>query len=209
LIKYVVLALTTCSVKAQTHPHSSSWQGGLVQFTAKYTRPDVTFSWKGALEVSLSYYQIEHSADGNEFTTTGIVRGSEKNANDAGYTYIDKSVASQSGFMYYRLKIVNTDGKFIYSPVRMVRLGDDLPGGELDVFPNPVINDATLALPAAWQNLPVSIDLYNANGHLINSLHTTGDNETEALSMSAFMKGIYFVRVSCGKEHAIQKLIKN
>ncbi len=181
----------------------------LVDFTAHYNKTDVTLAWQSAQEVDFNYYELEHSTDGSTFTTTSLIFGAGQNGNGAKYSYADKSVAGRSGLIYYRLKMVDKDGRFTYSSIRIVRLGEDNQSIALDTYPNPVTNDLRITLPSSWQNKQVIVDVYNASGQHVNSLKIANSSQTESISVASLQKGIYFVKVNCGSETATQRIIKN
>ena len=180
----------------------------LVDFTAQYTMPNVTLDWKSADETNFSHYELEHSSDGSVFTTTCIVFGAAANGSGADYSYVDKTVAGRSGLIYYRLKMVDINGKFTYSPVRIIRLGEEKTL-TLSTYPNPVQNNLRITLPVSWQNKHVNIDLYNGNGQQITGLNIPTSSQTESVSMASLQRGIYFMKVSCGNEVATERIIKN
>ncbi|HEY2720649.1 MAG TPA: T9SS type A sorting domain-containing protein [Chitinophagaceae bacterium] len=181
----------------------------LIDFSAQYTKPNVTLAWKSAQEIDFNYYELEHSTDGKTFSTTSIVFGSAIKGGDAEYTYLDKSVAGQKGLIYYRLKMVDNDGKFTYSPVRIINLGEQKTSMSLTAFPNPVVNDLRITLPSSWQNKQLSIVIYNANGQQVKAFEVANSSQTETISLSSLQKGTYFIRAVCGYQLFDQKIIKN
>lgn len=196
-------------LKGFQYPNQVTLPVKLVDFAAKYNQTNVSLTWKSAQEIDFNYYQLEHSSDGSTFTTTSVVFGSASNGDGAEYSYVDKSVAGRSGLIYYRLKMVDIDGNFTYSPVRIVRLGDEKTSITLTTYPNPVVNDLRITLPASWQNKQVNLDLYSAGGQHVNTLSVSNSSQTESLSVASLQKGIYFVKASCGTETASQQIIKN
>ncbi len=94
----------------------------------------IILSWKVENEINISRYVIEKSADGQNFTEAGIqpVTGAHNNENE--YSWIDNSIFNGNNF--YRVRIINADGKIQYSAVVKVSV-DDLKSG-IAVYPNPV-----------------------------------------------------------------------
>jgi hypothetical protein len=181
----------------------------LVDFLTKYNQTNVSLTWKSAREIDFNYYELEHSTDGNIFTTTSIVFGAATSNNGAEYNYTDKSVDGRSGLIYYRLKMVDINGNFTYSSVRVVSLGEEKTSITLSTYPNPVVNDLRITLPSSWQNKQVNIDLYNVKGQHVNALKHANSSQTESISVTGLQKGAYFVKANCGGEIASQQIIKN
>jgi hypothetical protein len=196
-------------MKGFQYPSEITLPVKLVDFSAKYDQTKVSLSWKSSQEINFNYYELEHSTDGNTFTTTSIVFGAGENGNGADYNYTDKSVAGKKGLIYYRLKMVDIDNKFTYSAVRVVRLGEENTSLTINSFPNPVTNDLRITLPSSWQGKKVNIHVYNSNGQLVNHLNVSNSSQIETVSMNNFQKGIYFIKATCGDQTASQQIIKN
>ena len=106
--------------------------------------------WKTAHEVNVDHFDVERSTDGHTFTKIGSVK-SIMNTGIGDYTYNDNF--SQEGKIYYRIRSVDNDGKFIFS--RVVTVTDGLQGNELFTVANPVTSRIYLnvsSLPAGDYN---------------------------------------------------------
>lgn len=111
----------------------------LNSFHALKGASDVTLNWTVAAEIYFSQYEVEESTDGINFKTIGIVLG----AGEDKYSFRDKQVAQ--GMNYYRLKMVDQDGSFTYSPVVSVRFTSAaLNSTTVKVAPNPVQHQYTV-----------------------------------------------------------------
>jgi hypothetical protein len=102
-----------------------------LSFTAsKLQHPDRSMlTWKTDNEINTSYFDIERSIDGNIFIKIGTVGA----ANTGGqHTYSFTDMLPASGVNYYRLKQADIDGRFTYSPVRIVNFDA---GGQLLIYP--------------------------------------------------------------------------
>ncbi|OGX88481.1 hypothetical protein [Hymenobacter coccineus] len=88
----------------------------LISFAAEPAAGAVALRWHTAQEVNAARYEVEHSADGQLFTTL-----SQQPARGAGtYEATDKA---RPGPQYYRLRLVDADATFSYSPVVVVSGG--------------------------------------------------------------------------------------
>lgn len=181
----------------------------LLDFTANYTNPNVLLQWSTAQEHNFSHFILERSTDGENFSQVALVFGEGESNQKLTYSYTDKDMKGRSGIIYYRLKQVDVDGKFSYSAVRIIRLGDENTARNLAIFPNPVASDLKITLPSSWQNKHVQIDLFNAGGQLIYSSNIASSSQTESVSVASFDKGVYFIKARCGDEVTSQRFIKN
>jgi hypothetical protein len=97
----------------------------LIDFTANYSNPNVGLKWTTSQEHNFNYFMIERSTDGANFNQVALVFGAGESDTKISYSYNDKDLKGRGGIIYYRLKQVDIDGKFSYSNVRIIRLGDE------------------------------------------------------------------------------------
>jgi len=195
--------------KSFDYPHPITLPVKLLDFTANYLKPNALLNWSTSQEHNFNYFLLERSSDGQNFSQVAFVFGAGESERKMDYSYNDKDLKSHGGIIYYRLKQVDVDGKFNYSSVRIIRLGDEKTSIILTTFPNPVATDLRITLPASWQNKHVQIDLYNVNGQRVSSQDIASSSQTESISVESLQRGIYFVQVRNGDETAKQRIVKN
>ena len=191
------------------YPNQVTLPVKLLDFTANYAKPNALLNWSTSQEHNFSHFMIERSTDGENFSQVALVFGAGESDSKINYSYNDKDLKSREGIIYYRLKQVDVDGKFNYSSVRIIRLGDEKTSITLTTFPNPVTTDLRITLPSSWQNKHLQIDLYNVSGQLVNAQDITNSSQTESIPVASLQKGIYFVQVRNGAETAKQRIVKN
>ena len=91
-------------------------------------------SWSTASEKQNSYFDIERSANGQDWTKIGTVKGHGTSSSENSYLFTDN--APLPHINYYRLKQVDFDGKFEYSTTVSINMGTFTKG--FSIFPNPV-----------------------------------------------------------------------
>jgi len=98
----------------------------LTSFTAKgLDKNKVVLNWNTAQEQNFSHFTIERSLDGNEFSDAGIIFSIDDSKHTRSYSFTDKLKTKETGIVYYRLKMVDVDGKTQLSPIKIVKLGED------------------------------------------------------------------------------------
>ncbi|MCB0705314.1 MAG: hypothetical protein KDC34_08395 [Saprospiraceae bacterium] len=113
----------------------------LVSFEARLTpEQSVILNWETANEVNSEAYVIERSMDGTSFDPLFSVDAIGQSSSEQNYEAIDRQ--PNTGINYYRLKAIDLDGSYSYSPVRSVELRPDEIGAVL--FPNPARPGTTL-----------------------------------------------------------------
>jgi len=189
---------------------SSSLPVQLISWNATLASKGVVLSWATAKEMNASNYVIERSLDGVDYNDAGMVftEGDGNSNQRLDYTYTDKINTAAQGLIYYRLRMVDVDGSFKRSDVRVVRVGKNAEMPVVSVYPNPAVNNVMVAVPAAWQNKPVSVEVYNSNGQMMRHISNSSAGQTEMVDVKNLTEGMYIVRVSNGAQTATQKIFK-
>ncbi|RZK59891.1 MAG: T9SS type A sorting domain-containing protein, partial [Hymenobacter sp.] len=143
-----------------------------------------TLNWRTASELNSRAFEVQGSANGQEFAPLGTVP-SRNSANGAAYAY---EVSPAARAAYFRLRLVDVDGSATYSPVVHVA-GPCLRGG-LQLLPNPAREQVVVSgLPAD----ACRVQLYTATGQLV--AWATGSGAVP-LNLAALPAGLYLVQAS-------------
>jgi hypothetical protein len=143
-------------------------------------------NWTSAIEINSKNYVIEKSTNGTTFSPIGETDALGSGQSSFKYSFTDNNIIS--GRTYYRLKMVDVDGKFEYSKVVYVngKIGNSVIAG-----PNPFSTSIQLyGVPSADVNIK-NIQVFSATGQQV-SYSITGAN-TIALDEAA-PKGMYIVK---------------
>ena len=110
----------------------------LLDFRARAEGPAVVrLAWTTASEKNSQQFEVERSADGVAFARIGTVAAAGSSSSPRTYGLVDAQLPG-AALLYYRLKQVDDDGTFAYSPVRSVTLDGKVAEAGLALFPNPV-----------------------------------------------------------------------
>ena len=99
----------------------------------------VFLTWKTATETNNQYFDVERSADMENFKSVSgedKIPGAGTSSNE--HSYDAKDMAPFKGLSYYRLKQIDFDGKYTYSKVEPVNFGSGSLA-QLSVFPSPSV----------------------------------------------------------------------
>jgi hypothetical protein len=114
----------------------------LTRFTATAQGGGALLQWATATEKNNDHFDVEASADGKQFVPIGVVAGHGTSAQLQQYQLVDPAIARYAvSLLYYRLRQVDSNGTFRYSPVRTVAVSGR---SQLALFPNPTSQTATL-----------------------------------------------------------------
>ncbi len=155
----------------------------LTSFNASLVNKEVSLVWNTANEINVDGFSIEKSNDGRTFNNIGFVAA--KNASSANYSFNDVLAA---GVNYYRLKITDKDGSFKYSSIVAVNAKQST---KLDIFPNPVVNTATLSHTKAGEN--ATVKLITIDGKTVLNQNIQAGATQSSIDVSKLIKGNYLV----------------
>ena len=79
----------------------------------------VMLTWATAMEENSAMFMLEKSDNGVDFTNIGSVQAIGLSRKQKDYNFLDVMAASEK--IFYRLKLIDTDGAFSYSDVLTVR----------------------------------------------------------------------------------------
>ena len=110
----------------------------LLSFTAKESGDNVVLNWSATNETNASYYLVQRSIDGTNFTDID-----KQDANGTGdYLFVDKGLSNQNATYYYRLEMLDNSGTRTFSKV--VSCEWLVASKQLVVYPNPIKDVATI-----------------------------------------------------------------
>jgi hypothetical protein len=172
----------------------------LLSFTAQKNTGQVKLRWQTASEQNADHFSIERSNDGRQFAAIGNVTAAGNSNSIKNYFFIDISPGSLN---YYRLRQVDKDGKFAYSPVIIIANG----AGELifTLSPNPATDFIHITYPGKKES--VTIAIYDTRGKLLRQ--QTMKNELYfKIKINQLEPGIYFIQLTDGEAIRKGKFIK-
>lgn len=136
----------------------------LLHFSGTENEGKVRLLWKTTSEQNTAKFVIEFSKDGVDFSSIGSLPAAGQTTQEKTYEFFD--VDAKPGVNYYRLKMIDIDGKFTYSSIIRVVLGQKQT--KLVLYPNPAREHVIVKHPgsADYSQLKV-IDL---NGSLVKMI---------------------------------------
>ncbi len=181
----------------------------IIIFNASLIKSTVNMNWTIPNEQNVNHFAVERSTDGTHFTTAGIVFTNERSSKNIPFSFVDDISTMQATMLYYKLCIVDMDGRKLYSDVRVIRMGK--PDDDKKVvltYPNPVSRELMVTIPTSWQNKKVSYELFNVKGQSSVKVENANGSQTKTINVGALTSGLYIVKVTCEGETVQQKIIK-
>jgi hypothetical protein len=181
----------------------------LLNFNAFLKDDNVNLSWATTEHKDFSHFVAQRSTDSKMFKNIMTMMTEETVSSSINqYGYTDNVSGVNSTIIYYRLQMVDIDGSYTYSPVRMVRMNADNKV-EVKTFPNPVTTELRVSIPAGWQEKATTYEIYNTNGALISRTQVARAAQVQQLNVQSLGSGNYIIRVKNGQEMSSSKFIKN
>lgn len=180
----------------------------LLNFQATVKDKSASLNWVTTNHYNFSHFVIEKSTDAKHFSEAAILFAETSSSVENSFYYKDNLKNGTSTVYYYRLKMVDVDGKYSYSEIRMVRLSSEINKMKISTFPNPVVNEVRVQVPEEWQNKKVVYEIYTTAGVLLQRYQNNQATQIQSLNVQQLSNGNYIVRVSNGTSSASSKIIK-
>jgi hypothetical protein len=180
----------------------------LKSFNASLNNKKVNLSWVTGHEKDLSHFVVERSTNGVDYSEAGVVFAAGNSTAVQNYSFPDVLNTASKGVVYYRLKMMDSQKRYQYSNVRIVRLGDAPKQVQVQAYPNPVVNELRVTVPANWQNKQVSYEVYNMSGNMVKRIVSNTASQTETMNVQDLGAGSYVVKAYTQEEAASQRIVK-
>lgn len=177
-----------------------------VQFAAFRARANesnaVDLSWATGEEINNSHFEVQRSSADARWETIGTVAGNGTTRNNSSYTFVDHFPTAGSNL--YRLKQIDFDGTFTYSPIVVVEISATGRPGGVQVFPNPITGSvASISLTGNW-GTRISAELLNSSGRKVATFNDLQAGST-TIDLPELPSGVYQLLV---RDQSQRKVIR-
>ena len=200
----LVVAVTGLQdLASNVFPSNSTLPVTLINFSAAYRNGVTILNWETENEVNFSHYEIERKGESAADYVAVDSKQANGNAGRSTYSTSDNISSINDAVVYYRLKMVDVDGKFTYSNVIMVRKEKKTISG-ISLSPNPVISSANAtvrfdASRAAVVNLRV-VDMAGRQVLAQQNNVSEGTNSIQVNNLNRLQPGLYIIQLVNGNE---------
>ena len=153
--------------------------------------------WQTASELNNKGFYTQRSKDGAKWQDLAFESGKGTSLKTHNYEWIDKD--PMLGYNYYRLKQVDYDGRFKYSPVILIIEGRN---DKILVYPNPTSGDLFYEYDD-FKSLK-RIQLYDATGKLLQETTTINGQ----FSIAHLPSGLYWFLIETNNGHFYERIVK-
>jgi hypothetical protein len=175
----------------------------LTTFSAKFVEDErkVDLNWTTASEINSDYFLLEKSKNGEDWSLVSKIQAAGNSSVQLNYYYQDAN--PYSGTSYYRLKQIDFDQSFKYSPAAKV---DNYNATEVQVFPNPQSRgqEVVVSFPAGFKD-EITLVLRSTDGKVVlQKVYEIKEGEQIFMPVpNDVAPGMYIL----GCEHFTKKLI--
>lgn len=161
-----------------------------IDFTAVRSGTANNLKWSVSNMLNADEFEIERSNDGTHFSSLAAVESTIADKTTT-YTFTDKQPAKNVN--YYRIKMVDENGKALVSKIVIVNNNGAI---NVNMYPTQVRDIATLYFN---NDVPVNtqISIINMEGKVIyiEKYYAAGGASTKSVDASALTQGLYFVKI--------------
>jgi hypothetical protein len=160
----------------------------LLGFTGSYHPGYHQLQWQTADEVNTQQFELESNNNGAGFTTIATIKAAGGGNNS--YSYQDKTAYSSK--VFYRLKMMDLDGRFTYSKVIWINSRQT---GGVSLYPNPARALVNINIGESGM-INTTAFLYSYNGRLLQKFLITA--EQQQINVQGLAKGEYILKFANG-----------
>ncbi len=180
----------------------------LISFGAKRTENNIALNWVTSNEVNVKHFAIERSFNAIDFKEVGSVNA-VNGSRQTNYSYNDNDplAIKSAGKIFYRLRMVDIDGKFSYSNVAVVNsVGAN---GSITIYPNPAKGaqlyfELEEQIPSIAQ---VSIEDVSGRVYSKQTFVQANSNQQLSVDIKQLSNGVYLLKVETGKKSVIKQFV--
>lgn len=165
----------------------------LTNFNAAIVNCKPTLNWITEFETNSDKFEIERANVGStNWATAGGVNAGGFSNSKLKYGFTDNAVTITSGKVLYRLKMIDKDGKYKYSPVLPVFI--NCKNAQVNTYPNPIRDGLLNVNIIAIDNKRTEAVLISAAGQVVLKMNLK--NGINTVNVSNVANGVYLLKVN-------------
>ncbi|MCC6448836.1 MAG: T9SS type A sorting domain-containing protein [Chitinophagaceae bacterium] len=173
----------------------------LLSFTGHEVDNTHVLNWKTSMELNSSHFVIEHSTNAASFLELGMKDAAGNSKTEKEYQFINRT--PKYGDNFYRLKMVDLDGKFKHSNVVLLKYLKN--NTTIAVYPNPTAEQLNVVIHANEQNQKAQFQILDMQGKLLQQQESLVDGNTQSFNVSQYANGLYFMKINFQNHSEIVK----
>ena len=187
-------------------PSLSTLPVDLMSFSASYSNDQAYLKWTSDHEVNFEKFIVERSHAGVDFVAIAEKMASGNSARNS-YELSDDLSAINGSIFYYRLKMLDKDGRFTYSSIVMVKKDAKAING-IAINPNPVSSSSTTVRFTSSRSSTVELKVVDITGKvLLQQMNKVaeGNNSVSINNLERLKPGLYILQMIHEGESSVVK----
>ena len=168
----------------------------LVRFTGRLVDDnEVVLNWQSSGGFNGSRFEIARSSDKRYWQTVGTIAATSSDSiSSYSWKYSQPSLIN-----FYRLKMIDINDRFTYSPVIRVNGSEKA----VVIYPNPAKNNVIIS---SFSDKPATVIFFNSGGKVM--LRKTINEPVSSIDISKFNPGNYLIRIIRDDKSTVYELVK-
>lgn len=158
-------------------------------------------TWTTEMEQDFSHFNVQRSLDGTNWRPIADVKGSRINTVQINsYELIDNEIpflTSEETTVYYRLKMIDLNGKFEYSDIKSIDFENR--NDIVNVYPNPTVDFINVTADTEVND----VIIYNIDGKIVLQQKYSGK-----IDISSYDAGLYKVIIKTQSGSTTKTIVK-
>jgi len=177
----------------------------LISFSGFHSEKGNILQWQTASEFNTDHFSVEKSIEGNYFTEIASVAANGIAQLPSDYEYID--AIDLHSLDFYRLKMLDVDGRFSYSNV--IDIASTQSFSSAEIFENPGSENILLQCSSS-EGVTMEYYVFSIEGKLVKRqvMEMFCGTVIYTINVADLSPGIYFTKVQLGKHIYSGKFVK-
>jgi ELWxxDGT repeat protein len=178
----------------------------LLNFTATLNGKSVLLQWTTSEEINTKTFVVQRSHDGSNFDNIGTVNAVGNSTEKTSYQFTDVgALNATANKLYYRLQMVDKDGKSAYSKIATINLNSNK---QFVIYPNPVKDQLLVSSNSSLSRIEMRIT--DQNGRIVykQQLENMQAGSGNKINVANLQKGVYYLQIITGTDTHTTKFFK-
>lgn len=176
----------------------------LLSFTGHYEGTGHLLKWATSAEINSSHFVIEHSVDALTFLELGMRDAAGESSTKMEYNFTNAKPTKGNNF--YRLKMVDKDGKYKYSNVVLLKSIGNNAG--IVLYPNPSASIINIDVNGELDNSMVAMQIIDMTGKTVWKNDEQKNKNTYQIDVAHLATGMYQLIIVYKEERSVLKFKK-
>ncbi len=166
----------------------------LLSLSAQVGEKKIELFWATNIEINNDFFQVEKADETNNWEYVTSIYAVGQSTIPQSYSISDSEL--RYGISYYRIKLFDYDGTFVYSNVVSVKNPDSSFADNIVLFPNPASNGSFfIQMPVQYSGENATIRMYNISGKIVLETPYTANTALKQIRYGNMQAGMYLIRI--------------